>query len=807
MSKKAILCTVFALLDLSASAQSLLFDRTDIPTGSGPQQVAVADFNRDGKPDIVVANSGEGSVSILLGNGDGTFRVPIKIMVSVSPRALAVGDLNGDGIPDIVTNDYVNGVLYILLGKGDGTFETPRVIGSVAAEGLAIGDLNRDGKADLAVTNTDNNVWIYLGNGDGTFSSPSLVSAGSAALPLNIIAADLDGDGKLDLVTLNYNSVNISVLIGNGDGSFKAAVNYSVGGPGFAQGLAVGDVDGDGVPDIIAGDSSSASVVVLLGNGDGTFTGSGTFGVPGYIYGITIGDVNGDGKADVIAATTFASPAVSILPGNGNGTFGAAQNIAVDSISLGSSLVAVADFNGDGLLDIVTADSGSTGVSLLMNVLPIDQGTFTIVHSFTSTSGASSGTLTEVSPGLFVGQEAGNAHQTSGSIFRITSAGGFKQVHLFNPNVEGQFPNGYLLEGRTGLLYGVTSNGGVNGWGTLFSADLHGNASALFSFPAGSNTPYPIIEATDGILYGVVAGNPGFFYKVTLSGAAAVLHNFNNVTEGVPVGPVIQGSDGSFYGLAILDNGFNQSVAYKMSKTGVFSLLHTFTDTTQRVANTLALADNGNLYGSTMNAGSECRGTIFELTQAGTLTTLITTTGASAVCSPTTLIEASDGKLYGVDTKGGFGHGRIFRLTLSGALSTIHDFAADGSEGIYGQTFGPALVQGSDGKLYGASGSGGPGGVTAGGTIYSLDLGLPKPLPRIRYFSPASGTVGSGVLIVGANLLGLNQVKFNGAPATQFASRGSNYAVAIVPSGATSGPIMVTTPNGNVTSKASFTVQ
>jgi hypothetical protein len=270
--------------------------------------------------------------------------------------------------------------------------------------------------------------------------------------------------------------------------------------------------------------------------------------------------------------------------------------------------------------------------------------------------------------------------------------------------------------------------------------------------------------------------------------------------------PAIQGSDGSFYGLAVPNNGFNPGVAYKISKTGALSTLYTFTDPTQTVANGLALASNGNFYGSTHNTRTECRGTIFELTPAGKLTTLITSTGAGVVCSPTTLMEASDGNLYGVDTQGAFGHGAIFRLTLQGALVPLHSFAADGSEGIYAQTFGPTLVQASDGKLYGTTGSGGQAGLT-GGTVYRLDLGLPKPLPRVANFSPSSGQVGSSILISGSNLIGVLKVSFHGTPAVQFASRGSNYVVANVPSGATSGPIMVTTPNGSAVSNANFTVQ
>src|SRR5258708_5043486 len=159
-----------------------------------------------------------------------------------------------------------------------------------------------------------------------------IVSAGAAAQPIVIIARDLNNDGKLDLVTVNMFSDNISVLIGNGDGSFRAAVNYTVEAASVPQALAVGDVNGDGVPDIIVGETSLFKVAVLLGNGDGTLTNHGYFSLPRYIHDVAIGDVNGDGRADLVAATNYGTTNTSfatVLLGDCSGTFGEAQDWAV----------------------------------------------------------------------------------------------------------------------------------------------------------------------------------------------------------------------------------------------------------------------------------------------------------------------------------------------------------------------------------------------------------------------------------------------------------------------------------------------
>jgi hypothetical protein len=267
-------------------------------SGVTPIAAAVGDFNGDGKPDIAIANSTGSNVSILLGNGDGTFQSPANFAVPNSLAGIAVGDFNGDGKADIVTADPVSGV-NILLGKGDGTFQaavpyfTNTQAGSVQATFVLVGDFNGDGRADLAAINSgSSNLGILLGKGDGTFQPPSITATPSQALTLAI--GDFNGDGKADLVTNNAN-----VLLGKGDGTFQAPVTYTLGSTPAS--VAVGDVNGDGKTDLVFSDGL---VSVLLGNGDGTFqTTPATYAVGTGASSVLVGEFNGDGRTDLAVAS------------------------------------------------------------------------------------------------------------------------------------------------------------------------------------------------------------------------------------------------------------------------------------------------------------------------------------------------------------------------------------------------------------------------------------------------------------------------------------------------------------------------
>jgi len=286
-----------------------------------PVSISIADVNGDHKPDLVVANGGSNTVGVLLGNGDGTFQAAVSYgSGGMFPVSVAIADVNGDGKPDLfVANECADstcdGSVGVLLGNGDGTFRTVVTYssGGTYALSVAVADVNGDGRPDLLVAGaTKGAVAVLLGNGNGTFQSAVTYDCGGS-YPYSLIVADLNGDGKLDLVTANSSSATAGVLMGNGDGTFQAAVTYSSGEAPVVEISSVGvaDVNGDGHPDLLlttqsmgANGNNGGAVSVLLGNGDGTFQAAVEYVSGGYqTLGVAVGDVNGDGRPDVLLAS------------------------------------------------------------------------------------------------------------------------------------------------------------------------------------------------------------------------------------------------------------------------------------------------------------------------------------------------------------------------------------------------------------------------------------------------------------------------------------------------------------------------
>jgi hypothetical protein len=359
--------------------------------GNNPQSVAVGDFNGDGKQDLAVANVGDyygngQGVSILLGQGDGTFQTPVSYAAENNPQSVAVGDFNGDGKQDLaVANAYPGNSVSVLLGKGDGTF----LPGQTFPAGgnpryVAVGDFNGDGILDLAVANYQSaNVSVLLGKGDGTFQAAVSYPAGS--YPYSVAVGDFNGDGIPDLAVTNGTSNgSVSVLLGKGDGTFHAAVGYAAGYD--PSSVAVGDFNGDGIPDLAVANWLSNNVSVLLGKGDGTFLPAQTFPAGTHPWSMAVGDFNGDGKPDLAVANQGTFPAffdgsLSVLLGKGDGTFPAAPNFPAGSYPVS---VAVGDFNGDGTPDLAVANEGSNNVSVLLGK---GDGTFQPAQSFPAGAG------------------------------------------------------------------------------------------------------------------------------------------------------------------------------------------------------------------------------------------------------------------------------------------------------------------------------------------------------------------------------------------------------------------------------------
>jgi hypothetical protein len=224
---------------------------------------------------------------------------------------------------------------------------------------VAVADLNGDGRPDLVTANkSDDSVSVLLANPDGSFQTKETFRTGPT--PNSLAVADLNGDGIPDLVTANYDGSSVSVLLGNGDGTFGPQRTFAAGTTTYA--VAVADVNGDGIPDLITANKGDSTVSVLLGKGDGTFGPQQTFPVAKGVDAVAVADVNGDGKADIVAAN-FGEGTVSVLLGNGDGTFGPQQTFAVGSQP---SLVAVRDVDGDGEPDLVVANYGDNTVSVLL---------------------------------------------------------------------------------------------------------------------------------------------------------------------------------------------------------------------------------------------------------------------------------------------------------------------------------------------------------------------------------------------------------------------------------------------------------
>jgi hypothetical protein len=340
--------------------------QSSYPVGKNPSGIAYGDFNNDEKIDVAAVNATDNTVSILLGNGDGTFQPQNTFQVGNSPQGIIVADLNGDGKPDLAVTNSADGTVSVLLGNGDGTF-APQVVNGVGSgpQGITAADFNGDAKPDLAVTNqNDGTVSILLGNGDGTFKNQFTLPVGKG--PLGIVAGAFTGSGKpQDLVVVNSADNTLSLLQGNGDGSFSAQsiIDDPIGTSPAS--IVAADFNGDGNLDVAI--TSNSAVTVLLGNGDGTFQYSPSLVVslPFNPFGITAGDFNSDGILDLAVINSNGSTAV-ILTGNGNGTF-QPQNSYVVGNSPG--MIAAADLDGDGKPDLVNVNAGDSTISVLVDFL------------------------------------------------------------------------------------------------------------------------------------------------------------------------------------------------------------------------------------------------------------------------------------------------------------------------------------------------------------------------------------------------------------------------------------------------------
>jgi len=384
----------------------------------------------------------------------------------------------------------------------------------------------------------------------------------------------------------------------------------------------------------------------------------------------------------------------------------------------------------------------------------------------------------------------------------------FELLHSFagSPD-DGANPAAALIQATDGNFYGTTFQGGAADGisGTVFKITPSGRLTTLHSFAAtdGASPNAPLIQAANGALYGITENggplNSGTFFKITRRGTLTTLYDFSGALLN---GPLVQGTDGNFYGTSEWGGANGYGMIFKLTPSGSFSILYSF-DSTDGIAPACGLlqASDGNLYGTTYQGGSNnsCEhgcGTVFKITLAGALTTLHnfdSTDGSNPIAA---LIQATDGNLYGTTYGGGTagGWGTVFKITPAGKVTTLHSFA--GTDGA--QPYGP-VSQDTSGKLYGTATNG--TGTAPDGTAFLVSTGL-KPFVS---FLRNRGKVGQTVGILGQGLTGTTSVTFGGAIAA-FKIQSETYLTATVPDGATSGYVTVTTPTASLKSNVPFQV-
>ena len=362
-----------------ATGTTVLGPATDYTVDCAPSFVLVGDVNSDTRPDLLISHNFGDSISIFLGNGDGTFDARAGLYAIYSATSIGLGRADADTIPDLILPADGGFSVTVFKGHGDGTFEYLSDSPAYARfPGISpIGDFNKDGHPDIALPNNENPgvVTVMLGNGDGTFGA--YANYATRTYPYSAAIGDFNNDGNRDLVVTNsgafVSEVYISVLLGNGDGTFQPKTDFATGTSPFS--VVVGDWNRDSKLDLATANVGTGNVSVLLGNGDGTFLAHVDYPVNGLPESIASGDFDGDGSLD-LAIVDGSVNKVSLLLNDGAGTFGLKTDYDVRSASI--SLTA-ADLNGDSRPDVAAVcpiASGSCSpfdvrwVSVLLNCVP-----------------------------------------------------------------------------------------------------------------------------------------------------------------------------------------------------------------------------------------------------------------------------------------------------------------------------------------------------------------------------------------------------------------------------------------------------
>ncbi len=455
--------------------------------------------------------------------------------------------------------------------------------------------------------------------------------------------------------------------------------------------------------------------------------------------------------------------------------------------------------------------------------------TFKTLASFDGTDGGGPFyvTLVQGANGDFFGTTSGDGANNAGTVFEVSPAGKITTLYNFCSLAEctdGYQPYAGVALATNGNFYGTTVSGGSTGYGNVFEITPAGKLTTIYSFcytsstcdSPGYNPHAGVTQGSNGNFYGTTfqgtsndTYNDGAIYEISGAGTIEAVFNFDIYAGdgGAPSGPLVQASNGDFYGTTEGGGTNFYGAVFKMNSAVDATTIYSFCSLSncsdgENPIGGVVLASNGDFYGTTAYGGANGDGTVFKITPAGTLITLYSFC-SQALCADggipqAGLVQATDGNFYGVTTGfGSNGSGTLFRITPSGNLKVLHTFCSE-ANCADGNSASGAPMQATNGDLYGTTDGGGTSGV---GTIYRWSTGLAPFVETI----PTSGKVGAMITILGNNLGGATSVTFNGTAASSFTAAADEIKVE-VPTGATTGTVQVVTSSGTLNSHVPFRV-
>jgi uncharacterized repeat protein (TIGR03803 family) len=661
---------------LTNTGGGIMSGLVNYPVGRGPVSVATGYLSTNGCPDIVTANHTDGTLSILYGHTNGTFGAAQTVSYysgTPGPANVLVADFNRDGVPDLLVANYNSNTVSLLAGQvANGVWQVrSNVTLNVGSHPVSLlyrpggVDFNRDGYGDLAVLcEGDQTVQVFFGDAAGNFTLQGVFPVGND--PKAIWGSNFNGDNATDFAVANAGDNTVSILLYSGPLPSSPTVNVD-------ELAATVPLTGQ----TLTGDFLSYDLLTLPTNGTLSVN-----GVPLTDPTVLAGPVT---NLMYTPATNYAGvdhltfQVISGIPQ-------IAPLYSFTAGSDGSIPQAGLVWGGGGLLYGCTTNGGDHGHGTVFSVST--NGAFTALHSFTEgdDGAAPCGPLVVGSDGSLYGTTStgGSNSLNYGTLFKLAAGGTVTPLYSFTQGSDGANPLGGLCFAGDGNLYGTTSAGGDSGNGTIFKATTNGAVTPLYSFPGGSGGAMPEAGLTvgqDGSLYGTTAAggsyNDGTIFKVTTNGVFTQLYAFTGGSDGAtPLAALALGADGNLYGTASAGGTGANGVVFQVATNGLFTPLHAFAggDDGATPLGGLIQWGNGDFYGTTSAGGTNGFGGVFRVGADGSFTPVYSFTGAADGAAPTAgLAQTGDKYLYGPAAAGGsngLGYGTLFKLLPGSGVQT-----------------------------------------------------------------------------------------------------------------------------------------